>query len=397
MKNEDERYRSQSPASRDQLEHHENINILESHANVSRMFTEFYSSKGYYSHPAGDLLASGDNTVIFTGATITPLKKQLSEGLPNTGFFMTQKCMRTKDLNRIYDLNVIPEWTNYFTMCGILASASRKQNVSEEADDLLTNTFGINKDNLLVQSCERDYDLASYWEGQGYKLDQRENSEKFTWKYGIPDTYGRGINFLFRRSDTGGYRELGNLISVESGDGIVKAYEFGFGVESYLSTLYGFKKPIQASTISSVIPHREGVQEKFVNAFTTSVVLFHHGIEPGRERERFILKKLVKGLSFLRRQVGISIDQIIEYSNEFESVEFESVTNAGEKLAAGVENYESQVLKFREYAQNQAHAHQLRNDIGPKLMSKLIRVGEEMGMLPPDKEFIVRSVLKNID
>lgn len=361
---------------------------------ISDQFTLFYEEQGYQKFPPGGLLATDDKSVIFTGATITPLKKVLEEGVTPPGHFMVQKCLRTKDINQITDISVIPDWTNYFTMCGILSAPGRAGDVSNEAYEFLIDRLGLDRDNILVQASSNDRDLSSYWASRGIPIEEDGQPESYyRWRYGMPNIYGRGINLLLRSNENDSYRDLGNIISVEDADGIVHAYEFGFGLESVLSKMYGFKKPMEASIVSTVIPYEEGIREKFVNALMTSTVLYHHGIEPGREREKYILKKLVKGLSFLRRKLGLSINEVRDYANLFEKAEFIEGFECGNKLSAGITAYENQLSKFDDYARNQTHAHKLKNDVGEYLLEKLRRQGKNMGILSPDINEVISACL----
>lgn len=369
------------------------IDIAEGQRFIGDQFLQFYENHGYQSLSSAGLLPQDDRSVLFTGATITPLKKFLVEGLSSPGYCLVQKCFRSKRLDEMTDLNKIPDWTHYFTMCGILSAPGRLGEVSSEAYAFLIEDLKIDKNNLLILAVSEDRDLSKYWRDKGIKVEEDSNSrESYRWKYGMPGIYGRGINLLLRHGDGYPYRELGNIISVENAEEEVKAYEFGFGLESLLSTLHGFKKPIETSLVSSVIPYKEGLQEKLIDVLMATVVIFHHGVELGRGKERHVLKKLVKGLSFLRRKMNVSIEQIADWSDKFETAEF-CDNNSRDKVITGVLTYEQQLLKFIDYAKNQVHAHKLRNDVGEKLLVKLRREGGNMGILPVEIDEVITAVL----
>lgn len=361
---------------------------------ISDRFTSFFRERGYHSAPPGSLLATGDDSVIFTGATITPLKGYLDSGLLTPGYYLVQKCLRTKRLDEMTDLTKIPDWTHYFTMCGVLGAPSRLKEISTEAYELLIEKFNIYKKNLLVLASSEDRDLSGFWRDLGIDVgEDTDPVDSYRWKYGIPGIFGRGINFLLRHSENHDYRELGNLISVEDNNHTLRAYEFGFGLESVLSTLLGFKKPMEASIVSTVIPYTEGLREKYADALSAAVVLYHHGVEPGRGRERFILKRIVKGISYLRRHMKMSLDEVKEDGRKFEEAEFETENGSTEGLVKAVIAYENQLSKFTDYAKNQVHAHRLRNQTGQYLVEKLQREGKNMGILPTELDEIVNMVL----
>jgi len=376
---------------------HSVIDIREQQQFVCNQFLQFFTDRGYQFVPSEGLLPSEDTSVIFTGATITALKKYIHTGVSSPGYCMIQKCLRTKRLNELYDLTVYPDWTHYFTMCGILASPERLNDVSQEAYELLINRLNISRENILVQASSEDRDLSEYWRNNGIIIQEdHEPKNYFRWKYGIPNIYGRGINIQLRFNENDVFRDLGNIISIHDAEGCIRAYEFGFGLESLLSKLYGYKKPMEVSIMSTVIPYGEGLQEKFIDALVAAIVIYHHGIEPGTGKEKHVLKKIVKGLSFLRRKIGISLELIREYGNAFEQTEFITSNNSGDKLIAGIRTYEDQLNKFIQYAENQVHAHILRHDISDKLPEKLKEQAACMGISPVETEEVISSVLAGL-
>ena len=365
------------------------------HTFIRKLFLTFYSEQGYIVAPPSPLLPEEDTSVIFTGATITALKGQLQEGIKSPGYCMVQKCLRVKRLEQMYDLSIYPDWTHYFTMCGILAAPERREEVIDETYQLLTQLLGLAPQNILIRAFSQDHDLFGPLQMRGITV--QENTEPMTyyrWTYGIPNICGRGITFLLRHDGQDNYRELGNIISVEDSDATVRAYEFGFGLESLLSKMHGHKKPMEVNMISAVVPYREGPQETFLDTLVATVVIYHHGVEPGRGKEKHVLKKLVKGLSYIRRKMEISIEQIREQGNLFEKAEFGEASGSGDKLVADVREYEGRLTKYVDYAKNQVHAHRLRGQMGQYLVDKLKREGENLGITPADVEEVVVLVLQ---
>jgi len=369
------------------------VDIVEGQRFITDQFLQFYKGRGYQFLPSASLLPEDDESVLFTGATITPLKNFLIEGVSPPGICMVQKCLRTKRLNEMTDMSKIPDWSHYFTMCGILSAPGRIEEVSEEAYELWINRLKINPNNLLLEVSSTDLDLSEFWISQGISTEEDKKSyDYYRWRYGMEGVYGRGINFLLKFNERDTYRDLGNVISVEDSAGRVIAYEFGFGLESLLSKMYGFERPMEVSLVSSAIPYEKGLQEKIIDVLMATVVIYHHGIEPGRGKEKHVLKKLVKGLSFLRRKMDLSLEQIADWSDKFEEVEF-GTSGSTDKLIAGIIAYENQLTKFVDYAKNQVHAHQLRNDVGERLLRKLKREGVNMGILSVEIAEVVDTVL----
>jgi len=370
------------------------VNIADGQRFITNHFLQFYRESGYQFMPSASLLPRDDESVLFTGATITPLKKYLTEGVPSPGIFMVQKCLRTKRLDEMTDLTKIPDWTHYFTMCGILSAPGRIEEVSKEAYELWIKRLKIDHNNLLLEASSSDRDLSEFWISRGVTTEEDHKPQTYyRWGYGMSGIHGRGINFLLRFNENNSYRDLGNIISVEDNTGQVIAYEFGFGLESLLSSICGFERPMEASLVSAVVPYKKGLQEKIIDVLMATVVIYHEGIEPGRGKERHVLKKLVKELSFLRRKMDLSLEQIADWGNKFEEVELGTYGATG-KLIAGVIAYENQLDKFIAYSKNQVHAHQLRNDVGERLIKKLRREGANMGILPTEIDEVITLVLR---
>jgi len=58
------------------------IDIMERQRFIIDQVLQFYIEQGYQIVASGSLLPEEDKSVIFTGATITPLKRHLKEGMP---------------------------------------------------------------------------------------------------------------------------------------------------------------------------------------------------------------------------------------------------------------------------------------------------------------------------
>lgn len=371
-----------------------NKSLPEHQKEISHTFIDFYKQKGYIHNPPVSLLAKKDSSVIFVGATITPLEPYLTDGVPDPGLCMVQKCLRTKRMDEMTDTNIIPEWTHYFTMCGILANPNRGDDVSNEAYGLLVNNLGVSPRNLAVETSSKDINLFKDWMDKGIEVRKDTHPDNYyQWKYGLPDIYGRGMNILLRIGNSEEYRDLGNLISVRNTNGDTLAYEFGFGLESMISAVRGFKKPIEASLVSSVIPHQEGLQEKVIDIIMAVTVIYQEGIEPGTGKAKHVLKKLIKGLSFLRREMNLSLDQISDWCQKFEQVEFDNQKNSP-KIVKEILAYEKQLSKFSDYVKNQFHAYQLRGDNKERLLKTIDKTGINMGILKADVEKILQTLIQ---
>lgn len=77
-------------------------------------FKEFYSKKGYEEVPPVSIYSGVDKSVNFIGSTISVLKPLLDTGIPETGVFMNQPCLRTQNMRVFYDDEASIEYNSYF-------------------------------------------------------------------------------------------------------------------------------------------------------------------------------------------------------------------------------------------------------------------------------------------
>ncbi|MFA6920190.1 MAG: hypothetical protein WC264_04065, partial [Candidatus Paceibacterota bacterium] len=110
------------------------FNFEEADKFIKNSFSDFYGCQcGYLNTPKHQIVAKYDETVIFTGATITPFMPRLISGIDYPGLFLIQPCLRTNNVKSAYDENHIPEYMSYFTMCGTLYSPRKKKEKINDA------------------------------------------------------------------------------------------------------------------------------------------------------------------------------------------------------------------------------------------------------------------------
>ncbi|MBU1088533.1 hypothetical protein KKC08_03150 [Patescibacteria group bacterium] len=339
----------------------QNTTDTDYHENMKNGFTDFFLQNGYQEFPPGPIVARKDDTILFTGATITPFMPMLETRVVNPGFFTIQPCLRTQNLENCYDGKTIPEYMSYFWMCGTLASPVRGDEVTKEALSLLTNKYAIPLERIIVKASARDRDLTEQVCDQIWIETDSQPALYYNWRYGRADLVGRGVTFAIRQEKSGVFRDIGNVVAVEK-NGKIVAYEFGFGIETLLSRVFDLTKPVEAAKISQLIPFRPGHQEKLVDFLVATTVLFQQGIEPGKGKERYILKKYIKALGYWQRKLGIDVATVRMWADQFAIIEFDSDSGVGNKIAEYLKEQYEQTTRFEDYARNQIKAFRLRNE-----------------------------------
>jgi len=369
--------------------------IKNAHTAVKDGFSSYFGGKGYSILPSAPLIPHNDPTVVFTGATITSLKHFLAEGVPSPGVAMIQNCLRTKRLEQMYDMDSIPEWTHYFTMLGILAAPDQKEQVAKNAMEYIVDHLHIPQENIKVLASVQDNDLTDPWKKARFEIEEdTQPIENFRWKYGSTDTVGRGISFEVQNGNLPP-RELGNIVSVESPDGTVKGYEFGFGLESYLASQHGAKKPMEVSLMSAAIPYTEGLQEKVLDTLTAIAVIGHNGIKPaGGGKAQSVQQRLVKGLSYIMRKTELPHSLIEEWANAIEKVEFGIEGKIGGKILEWVTAYNKKLEHFKQHAENQVNAINMKGGNLSHLSYKLRTYGLSIGIAKEDLNELLQLVVQ---
>jgi hypothetical protein len=180
---------------------------------------------------------------------------------------------------------------------------------------------------------------------------------------------GRGITFAIR-GEGKSFGDIGNVVALEKG-GKTIGYEFGFGVETILSRIYGLTRPIEASSVSEVIPFREGGQEKIADLLSATTVMYQNGVEPGNGKERFILKSHLKAVSYWQRKLNIDLKTIERWVGEYSQIEFGGDNGCSKKICNYLEDYNAQIGRYKDYIGNQIHAKKIKGEAITQKTEKL--------------------------
>jgi hypothetical protein len=246
-------------------------------------------------------------------------------------------------------------------MCGTLYSPRKKKEIINDAYSLLTDVYKIIPEDIIVRSSSRDKDLTDDLKEKVLIEENTKPNSYYDWKYGREEMLGRGVTFAVRGGGRIDYRDIGNVVAIEK-NGSVLGYEFGFGVETILSRIYGLTRPIEAAGISQIIPFEPGVGEKFSDLLVASIVMFQNGIIPGAGKEKHVLKIYLKALSYWQINLNIPLDQIKDWADIFSKNEFGETGENGKKIKIYLEQYNQKIEEYKDYINNQLHAWQIKGN-----------------------------------
>ncbi len=142
---------------------------------IRSKFLEFFESKSHEIVPSAPMVIKDDPTLMFTNAGMNQFKEYfLGNSVPkNERVADTQKCLRVSGKHN--DLEEVGMDTYHHTMFEMLGNWSFGNYFKKEAIawawELLTDVFGIDKDQLYVtifegdaeEGLERDQDAYDYW------------------------------------------------------------------------------------------------------------------------------------------------------------------------------------------------------------------------------------------
>ncbi len=150
-------------------------------------------------------------------------------------------------------------------------------------------------------------------------IDYDTKQESFYhWDYGIRGVYGRGATFCLKQKDET-FKEIGQLIKIKSLGGR-ETFEFGFGVETFLSRLQS-RQDYSAWTIFHCLPN----ECRFKTLLDlTSCLGVASTIDPSLmiSKHRKEIMRIAKKIAYAERVFDIPKGTLEDSINKFINVEF---------------------------------------------------------------------------
>lgn len=298
--------------------------IVNFHSVIKSLFTDYFTRLDYKEHKPSLLIPSDDHSVQFTGSTSNTFKSYIvhSSLISRNGFFLIQKCLRTQNAKLFWDDNTPLQWASYFTEVGLITKADNVKNLIVDTVNYLVNVLEIERERLHLKVSSQDSDLLSYARKTSLEIDIDNMAiENYRHRYGLPEVIGRNINFGIKNNKTNVIKNVGTIVLVEKQREPIVA-EMGFGISTLLAGYYDLSNSIEASSISTIVPFKSGLNSKFADALSASVVMIKEGVYPsGRGRGR-ILRTYLYAVKSLSRRIGLSMDDILRFTEYYEELEY---------------------------------------------------------------------------
>lgn len=312
-------------------------------------FKNFYTSLGY-SEQQPALISSGiDPTVRFIGSHISVLKPYIVEQtIPTPGYFINQDCVRTQNVNNLFNDDVASRWGSSFASLGAISPEVRLNEVCHEAFRFLEDTQGIKKEDIRIRVSSQDQDLMSactdHFSPDNIEVDTQQ-PPYYRHKIGVDGVWGRNFNIALRNASGEGFSDVGNIILIENAEKKL-GVEVALGASTILKQVYNLEHVNDCYPVTGLPNMDPKVSRKLEDAIIVSTILEREGLEPSStgNRER-ILRTYVRSLSYFRSRANITLEELSKVIYDFETRQFkDSETNVSEKIVGYVRRYEEELL-----------------------------------------------------
>lgn len=313
-------------------------------------FRKYYSELGY-TEKSPILASSGvDPTVRFIGSHISVFKPYLITGyVPSPGIYMQQDCVRTRNVNHLFEDDYYPVWGSYFPSIGVLSSPERLNEACKDISDFLKKELKISSENILIRVNSFDDDLMCACNHccEFTEINSRQ-PEYYRHRMGIQGIWGRNCNIALKNSIGNGFSDIGNIIVIENGERKI-GVEIALGSTVILKQLYGLDHVQDCTPVPDLNSKNDTIRRKFEDSIITSTVLFREGLKPFERNSRSrILKQYVLSLSYFRAKSGLSINELFKIISNYEEREFpRSIQHVSGIIIKSIEKLENDIFLKR--------------------------------------------------
>ena len=272
---------------------------------IRNMWVSFFESKGHKVLESAPLVPMDDDSLLFTNAGVTPLKKYFDGTVvpDNKRLASIQKCIRTNDIDNV---GVTRRHQTFFEMMGNFSVGDYfKEEALEFAFELLTSDewFGIPKEKIYVTVYTNDVDAYNKWVSLGIDPTHIAKLEGNFWEIGEgpcgPDSeifYDRGeeydpnhdaLDHFMKDEDQERYVEIWNNVfsQFNSKHGLKreeypelpnKNIDTGAGLERWCCIFQGVDSTFETDLFVPIINRIEEITERKYNGEMPYKVIADH-------------------------------------------------------------------------------------------------------------------------
>ncbi|MFA6408368.1 MAG: hypothetical protein WCW36_02805 [Candidatus Paceibacterota bacterium] len=308
-------------------------------------FKDFFRARGYEEHEPV-LISSGiDPTVRFIGSHISVFKPYLlSETVPTPGYFMTQDCIRTQNVKRLFDDEYLPHWGSFFTSLGTISPSDRLNDVCGESLSFLKEKLDINANDIRVRVSSKDIDLHETSKKVFHEDNLEVDTQRETYyrhKIGIDGVWGRNFNIALRNANGEGFSDVGNIILIENNEKKL-GVELALGATTILKQIYNIEHVNDFYPVIGLPKLDPRISRKLEDSIIVSTTLLREGLEPNASDNRGrILRTYIRSILYFKERTGLSMDTIEDVLKRFEQEQFgANDSSASNKITEYLREYE---------------------------------------------------------
>lgn len=338
---------------------------------ITRSFLRHFESLGYKVEKPVKISSGIDDSVVFVGSGISNLKKYFinkagkltPDRVPTPGVVTTQRCVRTWNIDSIFDEKFQPHWGSLFINMVLITPPSRFNEASIETLDFFTKKLGLEKKELLFRVNTNDSDLyrpvIEYFDSPQFEKDTKEK-DYYIHKLGRKDMQGRSYNLAIKRKEGSEYIDVGNFIFHHDLDGVPVLSEIGFGDSTILKQLCGADHVCDFRPIPGFEDVNKKYKNKFSDVMATSIELLREGLGPfGRDNRRRILKKYMRAISFFRAKCNFNLNYLRKSAERYLQNEFnEENSKVPDRLVELIKEIETRLAEKSRLSKTEKRVYQ---------------------------------------
>lgn len=318
---------------------------------IEKQFINYFQDHGYLQLPESSLI-SKDKNLLYTIAGMLQFKPYFKGDIqpPFEKIITSQRCIRTNDIEEVGKTN---RHLTGFTMLGHFQFGGYdKQEILNLGFNLITEIYGINKNNLIITVHPDDIETKNIWL-QYIPNERIILTEENIWSSGNPGLSGYCTEFYYDfqpdkgldniNLDSNRFLEFYNIVFInqetnEKGE-ITKldspGIDSGIGLERLTYILGNLNNVYETDGVDL------GLGSPVLNDhYRTYQWLINEGVKPSNTKHGYILRKLMRRMfreGFIPRKGENEI-----FINEFNR--YQEIIKLGKEKLQGIENPSEEFL-----------------------------------------------------
>lgn len=330
-------------------------NSLEYLESLKSCFRNYFVELGYIEHNAVDVSSGIDPSVRFVGSTISVFKRHIIEGtIPDNGYFIIQDCLRTRNINYLFDDSHLSNWASCFPSFGTVSPIENLQDVCFDILDFLTKKLDIQPENIKIYVSSEDKDLINVVRGYAHfsskniEIDTK-NKNYYRHKYGLDHVKGRNFNIALKNDDRSGFSDIGNVIIIEKSEKKL-CVEVALGLTVILKQIFSLDHVLDCFPIMGIKSDNNILRRKFEDSIVTSTLLSEERIKPNASNSRGrSYRTYLRALSYFSHKTSLDMELLYEIITQYRLKAFpDSEDDLTEQMIRYIKNYEKE-LKNKKY------------------------------------------------